>query len=52
MKPSDFKLKHILEYEDNSYDIILVSTNGSITDLTPCFDLQIDDKNQIVAYGW
>ncbi|WP_340158729.1 serine hydrolase domain-containing protein [uncultured Maribacter sp.] len=49
---SDFKLKHILEYEDNSYDIILVSTNGSITDLTPCFDLQIDDKNQIVAYGW
>ena len=49
---SGLKLKHILAYEDNSYDIILASDNGATFDLTPCFDLQIDDKNQITAYGW
>ncbi|MCK9451706.1 MAG: beta-lactamase family protein [Bacteroidales bacterium] len=49
---SDYKLKHILEYGDLSYDIILESKDGKVVDLTPCFDLQFNESNQIVAFGW
>lgn len=47
-----YKLKHILEYGDLSYDIILESKDGKIVDLTPCFDLQFNENNKIVAFGW
>nr|WP_321407122.1 serine hydrolase domain-containing protein [uncultured Carboxylicivirga sp.] len=47
-----YKLNHILEYGDMSYDIILKSEDGKIVDLTPCFDLQFNENNKIVAYGW
>lgn len=47
-----YRLNHILEYGDMSYDIILESKDGKVVDLTPCFDLQFDESNQIVAFGW
>lgn len=49
---SGYRLKHILEYGDMSYDIILKSPKGETVDLTPCFDLQFNEKNQINAFGW
>jgi hypothetical protein len=49
---SDYKLKHILEYEDLSYDIVLESKDGKVVDLTPCFDLQFNESDQIIAFGW
>ncbi|MCG2417809.1 beta-lactamase family protein [Aequorivita sp. F47161] len=49
---SGYKLKHVLEYGDLSYDIILESKDGKIVELTPCFDLQFNESNQIVAFGW
>lgn len=48
----EYRLKHILEYGDMSYDIVLESKDGKIVDLTPCFDLQFNESNQIVAFGW
>ena len=50
-KFAGYTLKHILEYDDLSYDIILESPEGEVTDLIPCYDLQFDEDNQIVAYG-
>ncbi|UII27513.1 beta-lactamase family protein [Fulvivirga maritima] len=47
-----YQLKHILEYGDMSYDIILQSKSGEVVDLTPCFDLQFNESNQISAFGW
>ncbi len=47
-----YRLKHILEYGDMSYDIVLESKDGKVVDLTPCFDLQFNENNQIVAFGW
>ena len=47
-----YRLKHILEYGDMSYDIVLESKEGIVVDLTPCFDLQFNESNQIVAFGW
>jgi CubicO group peptidase (beta-lactamase class C family) len=47
-----YRLKHILEYGDMSYDIVLESKDGKVVDLTPCFDLQFNESNQIVAFGW
>lgn len=47
-----YRLKHILEYGDMSYDIVLESKEGKVVDLTPCFDLQFNEKNKIVAFGW
>lgn len=47
-----YSLDHVLEYGDNSYDIILKSEEGKKTDLTPCFDVQFNHENQIIAYGW
>lgn len=49
---SGYKLKHVLEYGDMSYDIVLVSKEGKTVDLTPCFDLQFNESSQIVAFGW
>lgn len=49
---SGYKLKHVLEYGDISYDIILESKDGKEVDLTPCFDLQFNESNKIVAFGW
>jgi len=49
---SGYQLKHILEYGDMSYDIILLSPEGKTVDLTPCFDIQFNDENQVVAFGW
>ncbi|MGD9897895.1 MAG: serine hydrolase domain-containing protein [Calditrichaceae bacterium] len=46
------KLKHILEYKDMTYDIVLESPEGQVTDLAPCFDLKFNDQNQIIAFGW
>lgn len=48
----EYQLKHILEYGDMSYDIVLESKDGKVVDLTPCFDLQFNESNQIVAFGW
>lgn len=48
----EYRLKHILEYGDMSYDIVLESKDGKVVDLTPCFDLQFNESNQIVAFGW
>ena len=47
-----YKLNHVLEYGDKSFDIILESKDGKIIELTPCFDLQFNKSNQIVAFGW
>jgi CubicO group peptidase (beta-lactamase class C family) len=47
-----YKLNHVLEYGDLSYDIILESKDGKVVDLTPCFDLQFNERNQVVAFGW
>lgn len=47
-----YQLKHILEYGDMSYDIVLKSKDGNVVDLTPCFDLQFNESNQIIAFGW
>jgi CubicO group peptidase (beta-lactamase class C family) len=47
-----YRLKHILEYGDMSYDIVLESKDGKVIDLTPCFDLQFNENNKIVAFGW
>jgi len=47
-----YELNHVLEYGDMSYDIILKSKGGKVVDLTPCFDLQFNESNQIVAFGW
>ena len=47
-----YRLKHILEYGDMSYDIVLESKDGKVVDLVPCFDLQFNESNQIVAFGW
>ncbi len=47
-----YQLKHILEYGDMSYDIILLSPEGKTVDLTPCFDIQFNNENQVVAFGW
>lgn len=52
MEFSEYQLKHILEYGDMSYDIVLESKDGKVVELTPCFDLQFDDDNKIVAFGW
>ena len=49
---SGYKLKHVLEYGDLSYDIILESKDGKIIELTPCFDIQFNENNKIVAFGW
>lgn len=49
---SGYKLKQVLEYGDMSYDIVLESNDGKVVDLTPCFDLQFNEINQIVAFGW
>ena len=49
---SGYKLKHVLEYGDMSYDIVLESKDGKVVHLTPCFDLQFNENNQIVAFGW
>lgn len=49
---SGYKLNHVLEYGDMSYDIVLESKDGKIVELTPCFDLQFNESNQIVAFGW
>jgi len=49
---SGYQLKHILEYGDMSYDIILLSPEGKTVDLTPCFDIQFNSENQVVAFGW
>ncbi len=49
---SGYKLKHVLEYGDISYDIILESKDGKIIELTPCFDIQFNENNKIVAFGW
>jgi len=48
----EYRLKHILEYGDMSYDIVLESKDGKVVDLTPCFDLQFNESNKIVAFGW
>lgn len=48
----EYRLKHILEYGDMSYDVVLESKHGKVVDLTPCFDLQFNEINQIVAFGW
>ncbi|WP_140964035.1 serine hydrolase domain-containing protein [Flavobacterium jejuense] len=47
-----YQLKHILEYGDMSYDIVLESEDGKVVDLVPCFDFQFNESNQIVAFGW
>ncbi|MEL4455272.1 serine hydrolase domain-containing protein [Lutimonas vermicola] len=47
-----YRLKHILEYGDMSFDIVLESQDGKVVELTPCFDLQFNENNQIVAFGW
>ena len=47
-----YRLKHILAYEDMSYDIVLESKDGKVVDLTPCFDLQFNEHNMIAAFGW
>ncbi|RIV68575.1 serine hydrolase domain-containing protein [Flagellimonas aequoris] len=47
-----YRLNHILEYGDMSYDIVLESKDGKVVDLTPCFDLQFNESDQIVAFGW
>jgi len=47
-----YRLKHILEYGDMSYDIVLESKEGKVVDLTPCFDLQFNERNRIIAFGW
>lgn len=49
---SGYKLNHVLEYGDLSYDIILESKDGKIIGLTPCFDIQFNENNKIVAFGW
>ena len=49
---SGYSLKHILAYEDMSYDIVLESKDGKVVDLTPCFDLQFNEHNKLVAFGW
>ncbi len=49
---SEYQLKHILAYEDMSYDIILESPQGKTVDLTPCFDIQFNTDNKISAFGW
>lgn len=49
---SGYKLNHVLEYGDMSYDIVLESNDGKVVDLTPCFDLQFNESNQIIAFGW
>ena len=49
---SGYRLKHILEYGDMSYDIVLVSPEGKAVELTPCFDIQFNTDNQISAFGW
>ena len=49
---SGYKLNHVLEYGDMSYDIIMLSPEGKTVDLTPCFDLQFNENNKIVAFGW
>ncbi len=48
----DYKLVHTLEYEDDTYDILLESKQGVIEELTPCFDLKFNEQNQITAFGW
>lgn len=47
-----YRLKHILEYGDMSFDIVFESQDGKLVELTPCFDLQFNESNQIVAFGW
>lgn len=47
-----YQLNHILEYGDMSYDIVLESKDGKMVNLTPCFDLQFNESNQIIAFGW
>lgn len=49
---TDYKLVHILEYEDDTYDILLESKRGIVEELTPCFDLKFNEQNQITAFGW
>ncbi len=49
---SGYQLNHILEYGDMSYDIVLESKDGKVMDLTPCFDLQFNNSDQITAFGW
>lgn len=47
-----YRMNHILEYGDMSYDVVLESKDGKVIELTPCFDLQFNESNQIVAFGW
>lgn len=49
---TDYKLVYTLEYEDDTYDILLESKQGVIEELTPCFDLKFNEQNQITAFGW
>lgn len=49
---SGYALKHILAYDDMSFDIVLTSPEGENVQLTPCFDLQFNTEDQIVAFGW
>ncbi len=46
-----YKLVHTLEYEDNTYDILLEKA-GIIEELTPCFDFKFNEQHQITAFGW
>ncbi|KAA3659621.1 MAG: class A beta-lactamase-related serine hydrolase, partial [Calditrichaeota bacterium] len=46
------RLKHVLQYGDGSYDIMLESGDGKEIEMTPCFDLQFDENGKIAAFGW
>lgn len=43
---------YTLEFKDLTYDIMLASTDGTVPDLTPCFDLKFNQQNQIIDFGW
>ena len=47
-----YRLKHILEYGDISYDILLESKEGKVVELSPCFDLRFNENNQIDSFRW
>lgn len=49
---SGYKLLHTLEYDDLTYDIMLESKDGTVAELTPCFDLKFNQQNQIIDFGW
>jgi hypothetical protein len=42
---------YTLEYDDDTYDILLKSKQGITQELTPCFCLKFNEQNQITAFA-